>query len=112
MNAMQSLERDRFYSEAHAVMDRHDLPESAFKSVHGSIKHRAFMEEIAPYQKQISSIMAIAAPNYVLIDGKLEKQGDGLTDALREIVVQYRAIIAEIAFKYYGERSLPPSGSA
>lgn len=109
MNAMQSLERDRFYSEARYIMDRHDLPESAFESVHGSIKQRAFMEEIQPYQKQIVSIMAIAAPNYVLVDGKLETHGDGLTDALREIVVQYRAIIAEIAFKYYGERSLLPS---
>lgn len=109
MNAMKSLQRDRFYSEARYTMDRHDLPESAFDSVHGSIKHRAFMEEIAPYQKQISSIMAISMPNYVLVEGKLEKHGDGLTDALREIVAQYRAIIAEIAFKYYGERSLPLS---
>ena len=109
MNAMQSLERDRFYSEARATMDRHDLAESALESVCGSIKHRAFMEEIEPYQKQIVSIMAISMPNFVLVEGKLETHGDGLTDALREIVVQYRAVIAEIAFKYYGERSLPLS---
>lgn len=110
MNAMQSLERDRFYSEARAVMDRHDLPESAFDNVHGSIKHRAFMEEIESYQRQIVSITGISAPNYVLVDGKLETHGDGLTEALREIVVQYQAILAEIAFEYYGERSLPIYG--
>lgn len=100
---------DRFYSEARAAMDRHDLPASAFENVHGAIKHRAYMEEIAPYLKQVSAIMALAMPNYVLVGGELETHGDGLTDAMREIVVQYRAVIADIAFKYYGERSLPPS---
>lgn len=109
MNAIHSLGRDRFYSEARATMDRHNLPESSFENVHGAIKHRAFMEEIEPFQKQIVSIMAISMPSYVMVDGKLETRGDGLTDAMREIVVQYRAMIAEIAFQYYGERSLPAS---
>jgi len=110
MKAIQAIQKhDRFFSEARAIMDRNDLPDDAFEAVYAERKHRAFMEEIEPYKKQISSIMGIAMPDFLMVDGKIERKGDGLTDSLREIVVQYRATIADIAFKYYGERSLPRS---
>jgi hypothetical protein len=109
MKAIKAIKDDRFYFEARAIMEEHDLPYEALETVYAERKHRAFMEEIDPYQKQISSIMSISMPAFLVVDGKIECKGDGLTESLREIVVQYRATIADIAFKYYGERSLPPN---
>ena len=101
MKAMRDL--PMFYSEARRIMDERDLPDEAFESVHGFLVHRAFMEEIEPLMKHITSIYALAMPTYIRhADGSLETNGDGLTDELRELVIECRAHIEQIRFKYYG----------
>ena len=107
MRAIQKLKLPMFYSEARREMDERGLPEYALEAVRGQMVHRAFMAEIEPFTKQIASIMGLAMPSYVRHpDGRIERDGDGLTDEMREIVLQYRTAIAEIQFKYYGEDSI------
>lgn len=94
-------ERPAFYNEAWRIVDRQDLPPSAFNSVRASLISKAYLQEIEPYVKQLVSIHAIAIPRFILgSDGQLSKLDDGLTVELRAIADGYEARIAEIQAKY------------
>lgn len=100
MNAMQMLDAP-FAMEARVHMDRYDLPREAFQQVRASIAHKAYLEEIEPFVKQIVSVTNLATPSYVRHeDGRLEMAGDGLTDSMREIVNRYQGRIDEIKARY------------
>lgn len=92
--------RDRFRDEARAICAERDMPPESVEKVRASLIHRACVDECAPFMKHITSIYALAMPTYILhADGRLET-GDGLTDELREIVVECRAHIAQIHHRY------------
>lgn len=97
--------RNRFFSEARAIMDRYDLPAESYETVHASLVHKAYMEEIEPLVRQISSVMALAMPSYILVPatGALEKRDDGLTEELRALVKEWEAMILAVRAKYYEE---------
>lgn len=100
MNAMQMLDAP-FAMEARVHMDRYDLPREAFQQVRASIAHKAYLEEIEPFVKQIVSVTNLARPSYVRHeDGRLEVAGDGLTDSMREIVNSNQGRIDEIKARY------------
>ena len=100
MTAMQLLDAP-FSMEARVHMDRYDLPREAFQQVRAFIAHKAYLEEIEPFVKQIVSVTNLATPSYVRHeDGRLEVAGDGLTDSMREIVNHYQGRIDEIKARY------------
>lgn len=100
MNAMQMLDAP-FAMEARVHMDRYDLPREAFQQVRSSIAHKAYLEEIEPFVKQIVAVKSLAMPSYVRHeDGRIEVAGDGLTDSMREIVNRYQGLIDEIKARY------------
>jgi len=100
MKAMQ-LPDAPFSMEARVHMDRYDLPREAFQQVRASIAHKAYLEEIEPFVKQIVSVTNLAMPSYVRHeDGRLEVAGDGLTDSMREIVTLCQGRIDEITVRY------------
>lgn len=102
MKAMQMMKQDRFWSEARAIMERYDLPESSFENVRGSLVHRAFLEEIQPFIKHITSVTSLAMPTYIRHeDGRFEVCGDGLTEKMRKIIAEVKATIEEIRLTYY-----------
>jgi hypothetical protein len=100
MKAMQLLDAP-FSMEARVHMDRYGLPREAFQQVRASIAHKAYLEEIEPFVKQIVSVTNLATPSYVRHeDGRLEVAGDGLTDSMREIVNRYQGLIDEVKARY------------
>ena len=104
--AMMRLQaKSQFFSEAQYIIDRHNLPQEAFQNVHDSLVHRAYMDEIEPMVRQISSIKAMAMPSYIYTPSTqtLESMNDGLTDELRALVKQWEKMILEVRAKYYEE---------
>lgn len=100
MNAMQQLNAP-FVTEALAYLDRYELPPEAFQNVRASLAHNACKEEIAPYIRQIVRIKSLCIPGWILHkDGRMESNGDGMTDAMREVVEQLQARIGEITARY------------
>jgi hypothetical protein len=100
MTAMQILDAP-FAMEARVHMDRYDLPPEVFQQVRASIAHKAYLEEIKPFVKQIVAVKSLAMPSYVQHkDGCIERAGDGLTESMREIVNRHQGWIDEITARY------------
>jgi hypothetical protein len=100
MTAMQILDAP-FAMEARVHMDRYDLPPEVFQQVRASIAHKAYLEEIKPFVKQIVAVKSLAMPSYVQHkDGCIEGAGDGLTESMREIVNRHQGWIDEITARY------------
>lgn len=103
-NAMMSIEeRDEFYYKARGYCHEREIYDpNVLLSVEYSLRHKAFMQEIAPIQKAMVDVYSLAAPSPVILhsDGRIERRDDGLTDDMRDTLAKYQEIITDIAKQY------------
>ncbi len=92
----------RFYAQARAIMEEHDLPAESFDAVHHKLLMDAFHQEAKPWMDYIAKVHNMALPQYVIIEGKLHKEGDGLSEALRDSAARAQAEIHRLQVAYFG----------
>lgn len=101
MKAIQAMNLDSYSIEARRIIYEKDLPEAAFENLRIKLIEQACRKECEPLIQMLVKVASITMPTYVMHpDGTLEKDGDGMTDEMRETATELRAQIAAIKWRY------------
>lgn len=100
--AMLEIIESEFWPKAQAYCYERGINDfETARKVEAALRHKAFMREIEPLAKRKATIMNFAMPPIIFhSDGRIERLGDGLSEAERKALTAFDELIEGIAKKY------------